>query len=248
MAVEQKRACGYRKVGGLYLIAGPITGIPCDRLPIPLSICPTCKRGLKQTRAWTWVNLDGLVNGTHKDCREDGSDCPLCWRMRDLGDVGLLWIGKRFYPSYRDFVREGEASGISRRLSQMPRGFEPGVTWTLFAHPETVRCPKCLGTGKVTQITGIVELPLLPEPVEETQTTTCEDCKGRGMRPGIFYLCRAMAIEKIVTETQARNEKFMEKLAKRKIRPVVVPDDDPDHQGTAYDKPEQQAELALGSM
>ena len=31
MASEPKRGCGYRKIGGTYLVGGGI-GIPCDRL------------------------------------------------------------------------------------------------------------------------------------------------------------------------------------------------------------------------
>lgn len=30
MACEPKRGCGYRKVGGIYLVGGGI-GVPCDR-------------------------------------------------------------------------------------------------------------------------------------------------------------------------------------------------------------------------
>lgn len=35
MAVEARRGCGYRKAGGLYLVASGM-GSPCHRLPIPL--------------------------------------------------------------------------------------------------------------------------------------------------------------------------------------------------------------------
>jgi hypothetical protein len=38
-----------------------------------------------------------------------------------------------------------------------------------------------------------------------------------------------IGIEKIVTKTESRDAKEMEKLAKRGIDPVVVPDDDEDH-------------------
>lgn len=34
MASETKRGCGYRKVGGMYLV-GDYIRVPCDRLPFP---------------------------------------------------------------------------------------------------------------------------------------------------------------------------------------------------------------------
>jgi hypothetical protein len=52
--VEGKRGCGYRKPGGLYLVAGK-PNAPCGRLPIPLDVCPCCHNGIKPTRGWTWV-------------------------------------------------------------------------------------------------------------------------------------------------------------------------------------------------
>lgn len=52
--VEAARGCGYRKKGGLYLVA-PKPNAPCGRLPIPLDVCPCCHSGIKPTRAWTWV-------------------------------------------------------------------------------------------------------------------------------------------------------------------------------------------------
>ena len=54
MAVEARRGCGYRKVGGLYLMGGT-GGMPCCKMPIPLHVCPTCHGGIKQTRGWSWI-------------------------------------------------------------------------------------------------------------------------------------------------------------------------------------------------
>jgi hypothetical protein len=42
MAVEPKRGCGYRKVGGIYLVSGG-EGRPCGCLQIPLHTCPSCR-------------------------------------------------------------------------------------------------------------------------------------------------------------------------------------------------------------
>jgi hypothetical protein len=47
--------------------------------------------------------------------------------------------------------------------------------------------------------------------------------------PGIFYLAQPERIEKIVSLTQSRDAQEMAKLRKRGITPVIVPDNDPDH-------------------
>jgi len=46
MAVEPKRGCGYRKIGGLCLVSGG-GGMPCDRLPMVLDVCPACSHGFR---------------------------------------------------------------------------------------------------------------------------------------------------------------------------------------------------------
>jgi hypothetical protein len=51
--------------------------------------------------------------------------------------------------------------------------------------------------------------------------------------PGLFYLAKPERLEKIVTESQAADTEEMAKLAKRGITPVVVPDDDRDHNPSA---------------
>jgi hypothetical protein len=51
--------------------------------------------------------------------------------------------------------------------------------------------------------------------------------------PGIFYFAQPARIEKIVTASQSENLAEMDKLRARNITPVVVPDDDPDHNPAA---------------
>jgi len=55
MAQESKRGCGYRKVGGLYLVGDGIF-VPCDRLPYLLETCPVCGHGIHFTRSMTEIN------------------------------------------------------------------------------------------------------------------------------------------------------------------------------------------------
>lgn len=212
MAIEPKRGCGYRKVGGTYLIGGT-SGHDCDRLPIELTVCPCCKQGIKQSRGWTWLDLTRLVDGAHKDCH-CFPGCPLCSDPKSIGEVGLLWIGERFYKTPADFDREAGELGISRRIHNVPRNFKLGETWVLLAHAKAISCPE----------------PICGE--------ECERCGGKGWLPGAFKLFKPIRIEKIVTASQATDADAMADLEKRGITPVVVPDDDKDHQGSVFDEPE----------
>ena len=70
MAVEQKRGCGYRKVGGLYMVTDPGTLTLCDRMTIKLEPCEHCEAmgfscGFKPARGWTWVMPEKLLGGDH---------------------------------------------------------------------------------------------------------------------------------------------------------------------------------------
>jgi len=231
VAVEAKRGCGYRKIGGLYFVGGG-RGVACDRLPIPLDICPTCGHGIKQTRGFTWVDVPKLVGGVHLQCTDD-FPCPLCMQPDALGLCGLLWIGERFYKTTYDFDREAAALGVSRRITAIPRGFQVGKTWILFAHPKALPCPfrceRCGGNVLVDKKTERVECA-------RRVVGDREYCGWTAplFRAGIFKVWRPERIEKILPESLIGSAEAHE-LVERGITPVFVPDDDPDHRGTVYD-------------
>lgn len=135
MAIEAQRGCGYRKVGGLYLVAG---GVPrqCDRLPFVLTVCPTCHAGFKQSRGWTWVEPGALFGGPHLGCEDERfTICPVCNPV-GIDRCGLLWIGGKYYDRPEKFSQEARTMGISRRIHAVPKGFKVGETWVLLAHPK----------------------------------------------------------------------------------------------------------------
>jgi hypothetical protein len=136
--VEARRGCGWRKPGGLYLVADA-PAEPCPLLPVPLHVCPTCGEGIKPARSWTWVDADKLLGLPLPHPAETRAAhalaCPLGIR---LGRAGLLWIGEAFYPSPQAFMREAARMGISRRITAVPRDFQPGRTWVLCAHRSTI--------------------------------------------------------------------------------------------------------------
>jgi hypothetical protein len=233
MAVEARRGCGFRKVGGLYLVGSGI-GNACDRLPIPLEICPCCGHGIKATRGWTWVDIAGLVGGDHlvpetrmvsvgggwagypDEEKETGNQipckcpafCPLCHNVANMGKGGLLWIGLQFYPTIEAFEIEARTLGVSRRITAVPRGFEVGKTWLLFAHARGVIKP----SGPLTA----------------------------AYVPAIFRVWKPERLERIYVESQ-RDSDAVKADIERGITPVYVPDNDKDHQGSVYDKDEESA-------
>jgi ribosomal protein S27AE len=224
MAVEPRRGCGFRKIGGLYLVSGG-RGVVCDRLPIMLTVCPTCGHGFKQTRGFTWVDLETLVGGLHPACVDD-FPCPLCMRPDNFGRCAMLWIGEKFYKRPIDFTREADMQGISRRIAAVPRGFKVGESWILLAHPKAIDMPlRCLNCGA-----GV----LLNYSTNELQ---CEKCAWHSpeYRAGIFHVWKPARIEKILPESwklDPNHSMILQDLVDQGITPVFVPDDDPDHRGT----------------
>jgi hypothetical protein len=261
MAIESKRGCGYRKVGGIYLVMDP-GGFECDRLPLELSVCPCCGEGVKFSRGFTWIQPHKLFGGDHiptYSCLDtgfltsylcEGNPCPVCqpsYHFNIDGKAGLMWIGEKYY-SPESFSLEAKQLGISKRVSTIPHGFKVGETWIFLAHkkgmPGAIKC----------------------DPEKEIFDTDRED-----PRPGIFMAFKPKRIEKIVLEsdfichreinnwihkddldpdtilTRAK-DRFgvtafnifceLDRCNERGFTLIPVPDDDPDHNPAAGSKGE----------
>ncbi|MEW6385948.1 MAG: hypothetical protein AB1491_00305 [Thermodesulfobacteriota bacterium] len=189
---EAKRGCGFRKAGGLYLVA-PGDGQPCCKLPFKLDVCPTCHAGIKPARGWTWVDGDALLGNA--ECIDTTKIfCPAA--SPNMGQAGLLWIGEKHYPTVVDFQQEAAAMGISRRIPTLPRGFVLGKTWVFLAHRKAVY----LGhTGSASEYSG---------PEEHFYA------------PGIFRIFKPTAVEYVVRGDETEEE--LQKLRDRGITPVKV--------------------------
>ena len=214
--MESKRRCGHRKVGGKYLVSGAL-GMPCCKMPIVLTTCPCCGEGIKQARGWTWIDPRPFLKA---ECTSTMGKfmCPV-FDPDDMGDkVGLLWVGERFYPTPQDFIDECNEMGLSKRIARIPHGFKVGETWVFLAHPK----------------------------VKEIIDFSIEREAPTKWLPGIFRIFKPTAIEQLITETQSKDPDFMKGLERQNITPVIVPDNDPDHQGTVYDKSDEQ-ELELNA-
>jgi hypothetical protein len=181
MAVEARRGCGYRKVGGLYLVGGNLQG-SCCKLPIALHVCPTCGHGVRQTRGWTWIDPRPWLKGICKASEMASMLCPAS-HPDNLGErVGLLWIGRQFYPTPGHFTHEAALQGVSRRITAIPRGFVVGEHWVFLAHPEAVAVN---GDGKkVPGVFSIFKPTAFEKLITETQARDRElmdDLTGRGI-------------------------------------------------------------------
>lgn len=237
MAIEQKRGCGYRKVGGLYMVGGGI-GVPCDRLPFELTVCSCCGQGIKQARGFTWIDVAKFFRGPHLtnsvhvfnetvtgpaqvpcNCGHNiriGSGkahipCELCHEPEKLGRAGLVWVGEKFYKTPEAFLREGVEMGISRRIKAIPQGFKIGETYVMLAHPKAISTP-------------LADVADNGEPE---------------YKPGIFYAWLPQRFERIYLESQKSSEE-VQNDEKRGILPVFVPDEDVDHKGNVHDDFERE--------
>lgn len=215
MAVEKRRGCGYRKIGGVYLV-GEGLSVACDRLPKNVEVCPTCGHGIKFTQGFSWINGKAFFGEPCPNLNECHQvDCVLCVNLEQIEKCGLQFVGKKFYtPS--SFIKEAEEMGVSKRIAHIPRELELGKTWILLAHQEA-------GTKEI----------------ESKETLT-----GKAIIkvPAIFYAFRPTKIEKLITEKQSKKKKLMKELAEKGITPVIVPDEDKDHKGNVYDDLKKEKE------
>ena len=202
MAVEAERHCGFRKVGGLYL-CGEGFSIICDRLPYELKTCPTCGSGVKFSRGFQWLDWMEYA-AIHEGVVEPGRKC-MC---HDVCPV--CWPGNKPQPygllwvgeefyTPANFVSEALNMGISRRIPAVPRNLKLGETWVLLAHIRA--CGERASE----------EPPFAMEPVH-----------------GVFYAFRPQRVELLIWESQAVPG-YLEELEKKHITPVLIPNNDPDH-------------------
>jgi hypothetical protein len=254
LKVEGARGCGFRTVGRLYLV-GNVFNEFCHRLPLPADTCMACHRGVKFARNYRWIEpvhfFDLKPCGPDMHC----SICPVCTpSLLNGNDILLIWVGKQFYKTPEDFMGEAVKQGISRHVKTFPRGFRIGTHWVFLAHVEAI--VKELD-GKTTGEIELMKKQLRAARKRKDRDTVEEimnELAGYGKikrirkdgvtrlvsyRPGVFAFFRPQRAELIVRESELTDE-VREKLAKRGISPVVVPDGDPEH-----DPPSKRPESSI---
>lgn len=219
---EGPRGCGYRKGGGMYLVSSGL-GEPCERLPLPVEVCPTCGHGVKPARGFAWLNGEDFFAPAHIEHGGATHDkrCPLGTRPsvdgkapnivadriiaeatgfddKDLSRMGLLWIGEKFYATVAHFTEEAARMGVSRRISQLPRDFEPGKTWVGLGHRKAI--------SRITENKELGKAEVV-------------------FTPGIFRIFRPQRVEYVLKGTETEEE--IEALVRRGLTPVMVERVDP---------------------
>lgn len=231
MAVEARRGCGFRKIGGIYIVADGLSE-PCERLPLPLLDCPTCGHGIKHSRGFNWITKDYLFahakpcayppgDSVDPDKSHNHEKCPVCrpglLKADEPADrSGLIWIGQQHY-SPSQWIAESLSMGVSRRVPAFPRGLVIGKTRVFAAHKH-----------------GLNMQAKLIEGAPET-------AKGDATKPAVIHTFVVKRVEVIVTESLlkrevAGQEKWLTKLLKQGATPVTVPEDDKDHAPKASKK------------
>ncbi len=217
MAVEARRQCNFRKIGGSYLCCdGP--SIVCGRLPLKLLPCPLCSHVIPFSRGLARITPREVAYSAD-DCTQPPDHCALCpmTNAMDQETAGLHWIGQAHY-SPQEFLEESNRLGISRRVPwPLPKWFELGKTWLFLAHIAVFQdtCAQC--EGKTTIELGGMYVK-------------CPECDGSGQVPvpGVFQVFKPQRVERIIPDTMGEAER--ELLRKEGLTLVEVPANDPDHQ------------------
>ena len=218
MAVEERRQCGYRTVGGIYLVCDG-EGLVCDRLPFDIATCPTCGHGPKPTRSFSWLpNPREMFGGDCERCLCPVGVCPAC-NPTD-GHQGLIWLGSSHY-SAQEWHAESAQMGVSRKISGVPKDFEIGTHWVYVAEREKAE------KFEKTEHDGHITLTIVEE----------------GHPARIVSAFKPERIEIIITKSMSEDERIMARIEKRGLTPVVVPDDDADHNPHGYDKLQGKLQL-----
>jgi hypothetical protein len=217
IAYEQKRGCGYRQVGKLYLVGEGIAWV-CPSLPLIFKPCDCCGYEPPQYRDFQWLGkayVKHIREPTGKACHPE---CPICYPSQNPQErYGLMWVGKKFYDPI-EFIEESEDQGVSKAIKQIPKGLVLGKTWVLLAHPQAVvdrEDPEFQESYVHWLSRGVEKIPPDPEPQPPTH-------------PGVFFAFIPQRVEMPIYESEATPERLRELEAKG-ITPVIILDD-----GTAH--------------
>ena len=224
MAQEIIRACGYRKVDGLYLVGDGIF-TPCDRLPLEIGPCPCCGGVIKAGRGMAEINPHKYF-GDHKHCVEtEYIRCMVCEPPDETAYI--MMVGEQFYPKASDFYAEARRQGISKRIAHLPKKFKVGITPIYLAHPtalQTMIDPKEQPEAEV--LPGFE--PETKKHKRNSNQPRLLDTVRIEKKPAIFMAFIPQRLEKLIWERDA-DEKTLNTLKKQGITPVIIKNGDVDH-------------------
>lgn len=191
--IEPRRGCGYRKPGGLYLVAGSASRT-CCKLPFPLTVCPCCGAGIKPARGFTWISTDIFSS----PCIMPTMGCILSQPGKK---IGLLWVGEKYYPTPESFARESIMQGVSKRIAQIPRDLVVGETWIALAHRAAITDFINERTHDIKKIPGIFSV-FIPKAIEYIVTGEETEEKLLSLEK------RGVTLIKVIKDTDAQTQIF----------------------------------------
>lgn len=173
---------------------------PCDRLPLEVTSCPVCGSGIKFTRTLTKVNAYRLW-GKHDRVAE-------IVHSADFQVPNCTCPGSCYVCTPPDDI-----------------SYIMGVGEKYYSPQSFITEAQMMGVCK--------RIPQVPQDLELGKTVIYLTHKraiygNDGYKTGLFYAFRPHKIEKLIWESEATPEE-LEKLEKRGITPVRVPDGDADH-------------------
>lgn len=234
---EQERGCGFRKIGGIYLVCDAGPALICDGLPLPLEACGCCgfippfNRNLQKiqpgyiAQAEEKLHLKNWMSSPIgfkqlKDPNFKGGEalpgcecpemCPICnIKGQEIQGIqfGLMFVGSEYTPS--SFIKEATQMGISKRIPEIPPWLKLGETWIFLAHCKT---------PKVS--------------LEELKANSFQ-LKEPEVGPAIFYGFKPQRVEMPVWKGQLTDERILE-LEKQGITPIII---DPTEENKKRHKP-----------
>lgn len=220
MAQETKRGCGYRKVGGIYLVGG-FTTSPCDRLPMEVGHCPVCGAGVHFSRNAAEINPFKLwgehwVGSSMSNIDRDMYPCACdpCFVCNPPdGTAFIMMVGEAFYKTPQDFIKEAQEMGVSKRIASIPKKLKLGETVVYLAHKKA-----CNGNN-----------PQQESLLADNGQARMLDAEVKAEpKLGVFAAFIPSKIEKLIWEFDA-TEDALKDLEKRGITPVIIKDGDMDH-------------------
>lgn len=248
MAIETRRGCGYRKVGGLYLVGSP-DGLDCHRLPLPVERCPTCDHGIKPARGWTWVGRELLLP----------TPCDGTVTARPIVQVvhlsrGVETPGRTMPIGPEETYQQWATAHCSLCPVCNPDRLPPrcGLLWVgenYYATPECfldearelgisrriAKVPRAFTLGETwvmlghrlaIRMGGLTDCLPTPAAADDAMASTIA---GDALyKPGIVSVFKPLRVELILRQSDATPERIAAE-AKAGVTVVPVPDDDPDH-------------------
>lgn len=204
MNQEHKRGCGFRKIGGTYLVSDPGDHLSCISLPYNVETCPCCFEGIKFSRGYKWFipnklfqNIEETCSGFIESSCLTKNNCPLKTNSKS----GLLWVGSQFYTP-ESFTEEAIQYGVSKRISSIPRDFILNKTWVFLAHKTAGINPE--NNKKVPAIFYVFKPSRIERIVSETQYKNKEEMEklqSKGITPVVVsddnYDHRGSAFDRI---------------------------------------------------